>query len=343
MSYGRWQRAAQHGDLTAILRLIETYPEDLNRPAVFGSLLQSTYVIHHAVFYKQTHIVRALLHAGAVVNCSNYAGTTPLHFAAIKAVPDVAALLLAANAGVDAEDVRKQTPLHLAAQAPEGISVLKLLIRAGANLNARTIDGKRPLDVALHFATTGGRNRQHAEPIIAALNCATLKALSPEHMLHDNKLVGNLLNQSLRTMLLCAQRRRAPVLPVELWNVILGYVSGIEVLMLAWRLEDGAAREQAARDARVNAARVAAAESMEIYDSLCDLAIQHRKAPETRASAQYSFSLRSSLSEQVLDIEGRISAPWCGTRLISTTANVNVRLHFLAVCCLYIRDFLLCQ
>ena len=36
-----WQRAAQTGDITAITRLCERYPEDINRPGTFGGASKS--------------------------------------------------------------------------------------------------------------------------------------------------------------------------------------------------------------------------------------------------------------------------------------------------------------
>jgi hypothetical protein len=83
-------------------------------------------------------VIRTLLRAGADPNLAdspaNY-NYTPILEAALLGQPEMVAALLAAGANVNATNSVGQTALHLASDA----RVAKLLVAAGANLNARYI------------------------------------------------------------------------------------------------------------------------------------------------------------------------------------------------------------
>ncbi len=74
-------------------------------------------------------------------------GSTPLHFAATN--PDIGPLkvLLAAGANVDAEDADGATPLHMAAYANR-IENAKALLEAGADVHAQSSSGRTALMLA---------------------------------------------------------------------------------------------------------------------------------------------------------------------------------------------------
>jgi ankyrin repeat protein len=94
--------------------------------------------------------VEALLNGGANPNLAAHG--KPLLFTAVKS-PDLLRLLLANKADVKVVGESGYTPLHEAASA--GSESVKLLLAAGANVNAKSQYGDPPLSVAV-------RNRNDA-------------------------------------------------------------------------------------------------------------------------------------------------------------------------------------
>ena len=89
--------------------------------------------------------VQRLLDAGADINAPDDGGATVLHKATLQA--EVMRLLLAAKPNLEARDKSGQTPLHWAASFGE-IETVNLLLAAGADIHARDANGKTPLDMA---------------------------------------------------------------------------------------------------------------------------------------------------------------------------------------------------
>src|SRR5262245_6233318 len=100
-------------------------------------------------------MVRTLLKQAADVNAAQGDGMTALHWAAMKNDPDLAQTLLYASANVKATTrIGGYTPLILAAQ--QGFAeVMEPLIKAGADVNAKTANGTTPLMFA---AASGNTN-----------------------------------------------------------------------------------------------------------------------------------------------------------------------------------------
>lgn len=101
-------------------------------------------------------IVKALIKAQANVNVRNKYNTAVLHSAARSGTPEVVQLLLDANADPNAIGRNPElprsvaggdTPLHVAAFHGKA-GVAELLVRSGADVEARDQQGRTPLDVA---------------------------------------------------------------------------------------------------------------------------------------------------------------------------------------------------
>ena len=98
------------------------------------------------------NIVRAfaLMFATVLAACSGEPptlGTTPLHSAARSSGVVEVEVLLKAGADVNAKTASGETPLHFAAANNPSPTVLKILIKAGADPRAINNEGKTPLDV----------------------------------------------------------------------------------------------------------------------------------------------------------------------------------------------------
>ena len=99
--------------------------------------------------------ITVLLEAGAALHGRNEEDYTPLHHAAEKGTPAIVRTLLEAGARVDMRasghgvDARWDwTPLHLAARNNPDEEVVRVLLEAGADANARAYYGQTPLILA---------------------------------------------------------------------------------------------------------------------------------------------------------------------------------------------------
>lgn len=107
--------------------------------------------LHHAAYYARASIVERLIRAGADVSARvEPLQETPLHTAASfgrRVNNTVAALLIKAGADRNARDKRGNTPLHTAAHNGD-LGVARDLLAARADLDARNEAGETPLHKA---------------------------------------------------------------------------------------------------------------------------------------------------------------------------------------------------
>ena len=131
-------RAAAEGDLATIQR----YLAEGNSVNVSSLVRGDTYgptLLHVAVEVGQHEVVRLLLAAGADVNAEQFPNEeTPLYRAVMGHNAAMMRLLLDAGAHVDVFNYNEETPLHAATYDafPEGV---RILLEAGASPHYRTI------------------------------------------------------------------------------------------------------------------------------------------------------------------------------------------------------------
>jgi ankyrin repeat protein len=120
-----------------------------------------------AVDNGSTGIVRALIEKGADVEAllggkKGEDFPSPLHLALYRAKPDIAKMLIEAGADVNAKNKSGLTPLMRAALS-EQVEIVRLLIARGADVNAREDGGK----TALKYAKKAN-NKEIAKMLVAA-------------------------------------------------------------------------------------------------------------------------------------------------------------------------------
>lgn len=106
--------------------------------------------LHLAAHFGHADAVLALLNKGAKVDASstNAMHNMALHAAAAGRSSRVAKILLEAGADVNARQTGGWTPLHSAAQNGD-VEFARVLTEAGADVSVRADNQQRPLDLAL--------------------------------------------------------------------------------------------------------------------------------------------------------------------------------------------------
>ena len=153
-----------------------------------------------AVRFSNPEGVKCLLAARADANARGGMDWTPLHCLSF-CEPDIATARLLIQHGADPNAVESrygQTPLHYAVRVTHSPLLVKLLIDAGANVNAVALDGDTPLQ----FAVAGGhseiadillsagadpelKNQVGFRPIDQLNACPDPKAIQAVFRIHD--------------------------------------------------------------------------------------------------------------------------------------------------------------
>lgn len=133
--------------LGIIDRLNERLMEDPSRATAYSP--DGFTALHLAAFFGKTVIAKALIDAGADpgVVSANEMHVQPLHSAAAGRHIEICRLLIAAGADVNAKQRHGFTPLHAAAQHGD-VELVELLLSAGADPAITKDDGGTPADTA---------------------------------------------------------------------------------------------------------------------------------------------------------------------------------------------------
>ncbi len=116
--------------------------------------------LHAAAARGHVEIVELLIKAGAVIDCRNELGETPLHLAATS---EVVQTLLKYGADIEAKDDKGETPIHEAVKYGNA-EVVKALIAAGADVNAPDNEGLTPLN---KFNMVSGLQQEETTPSVS--------------------------------------------------------------------------------------------------------------------------------------------------------------------------------
>jgi uncharacterized protein len=128
-------------------RLRERLDEDPGRAMAFSS--DGFTALHYAGFFGKAEVAHILIESGSRVDVytHNAFANQPLHAAAAGRHLEVCRILLAAGADVNATQHGGFTPLHEAAQHGD-VELAELFLSAGADASARQDDGETPAETA---------------------------------------------------------------------------------------------------------------------------------------------------------------------------------------------------
>ena len=137
--------AAATGNSRRVAEILDRRPELLNAFAPDGHV-----PLGLAAFFGKRDVVKLLLDRGADVNVAsqNAQKVTPLHGAVNRGDAIITKQLLDRGAHVNPRQERGFTPLFSVA-AVGNIELMDLLVKHGADVNARTDDGKTAYDFAV--------------------------------------------------------------------------------------------------------------------------------------------------------------------------------------------------
>ncbi len=130
---------AQKGDLEGVKTLIEQNPELVKARDKDGRT-----PLHWACRGVHLEVVMFLLDNGADVNAEDVNKVVPLHSLGVRNSPKAIEALLSKGANVDAKDYRGNTALHNAAMY-DAADAVSLLVKKGADIEIRENYGRTPL------------------------------------------------------------------------------------------------------------------------------------------------------------------------------------------------------
>eukprot|EP01132_Coremiostelium_polycephalum_P000708 gene708-879_t len=142
-----------------------------------------TIALHGAVLVGKTHLVKELLHLGALLDGRNPLQETPLQVAINRGDLEMVNFLLVQGANLEVTDLQENTPLHQAI-AQGNVPMVARLVAQGANKQAKNKQGIVPVYLALTCP-----DKALSKQLFQALQLTTTD-LAP--LLHEAVVSGNL-------------------------------------------------------------------------------------------------------------------------------------------------------
>jgi ankyrin repeat protein len=136
--------ASELGDASSLRQRLAQMSADEKRELVKAVDQQGCTGLLLCAKKGDAEMVDVLLEAGAIVHDADNSGATSLHFAASRGSSSMIKTILSYHADFEAKDERHETPLMWA----RGREAVRLLVEAGADVNARNTRGETALMIA---------------------------------------------------------------------------------------------------------------------------------------------------------------------------------------------------
>ena len=135
--------AAREGDVDTVRGLLEADPQLSH--ATDDDIRTA---LHYAASYGHDEVATILLNTGAEIDAREEDGETPLHYAAWRSELETGRLLIGSGADLEVGNAYERTPLLIVARETGNVGMARLLIDAGAEVNARDRSDWSSLDLA---------------------------------------------------------------------------------------------------------------------------------------------------------------------------------------------------
>ncbi len=148
----RLLEAVRAGDLALVTRYLD------KGLSVDTAVPNGMRLLDFAAKSGRVEMARLLISRGAVVTRADKNGRTALHWASGEGQAQMVAFLLGQGAAIDAMDYEGMTPLHTAIywaqwHEPQSLETVRILVKSGANVNAKGASGPTPLRHAAEYGT----------------------------------------------------------------------------------------------------------------------------------------------------------------------------------------------
>jgi ankyrin repeat protein len=159
--------------------------------------------LHHSVIKGSAQEVEDLLSLGAATDIQDSQRDQPLHYAASRALEGILRLLLKRGANINAKGRAGLTPLHMSLRFPK---IFKALLQMGPTISAQDDQGDTPLHLALSstLADTPPKGSTVEKLILsgADVNVRNRAGITPFHMVLEKKWLEGKYSASFLVMFL---------------------------------------------------------------------------------------------------------------------------------------------